>query len=93
MVEGTASKPNKFGVYNAQVRVNSILKNSNGGRTTFFNQKLSPQEVIDTINDAYSNCQLVPGTRNTYIGIAENGMQIQMYLDTERKIKSAFPKE
>ncbi|MCM1172348.1 MAG: EndoU domain-containing protein [Clostridium sp.] len=54
---------------------------------------MSPQQVVDAINEAYSNCELKLGTRNTYQGVAKNGMKIDMFLDENHKIISAFPKE
>ena len=33
------------------------------------------------------------GTRNTYQGVANNGMKIDMFLDQSGKIISAFPEE
>ena len=51
------------------------------------------QNVVDAINEAYSNCELKLGTRNTYQGVANNGMKIDMFLDQSGKIISAFPEE
>ena len=54
---------------------------------------MKPQEVIDAINEAYDNRVFIEGTRNTYIGYAKNGLEIEMYIDAKGKIISAFPKE
>ncbi len=54
---------------------------------------MSPQQVVDAINEAYRNCELKPGTRNTYQGVTNNGMQIDMFLDQNGNIILAFPKE
>lgn len=35
--------------------------------------------MVDAINEAYSNCELKLGTRNTYQGVANNGMKIDMF--------------
>ena len=66
---------------------------SYGGFSTFYSKNLSPQQVVDAINEAYSNCELKLGTRNTYQGVANNGMKIDMFLDQSGKIISAFPEE
>lgn len=50
---------------------------------------MSPQEVIDAINEAYDNRVNTRG--NTYVGESENGLGITMYLDANDKIISAFP--
>ena len=89
----TESSVNNIGVYKAQVEVNGIPKTANGGFSTFYSKNLSPQQVVDAINEAYSNCELKLGTRNTYQGVANNGMKIDMFLDQSGKIISAFPEE
>ena len=53
---------------------------------------MSPQEIVDTINEAYSNKVLAHG--NKYIGKSSNGLEIGMYIRKfDRKIISAFPME
>ena len=93
VIPGTESSNNNFGVYKAKVEVNGIPKTANGGFSTFYSKNLSPQQVVDAINEAYSNCELKLGTRNTYQGVANNGMKIDMFLDQNGKIISAFPEE
>ena len=93
VIPGTESSVNNIGVYKAQVEVNGIPKTANGGFSTFYSKNLSPQQVVDAINEAYSNCELKIGTRNTYQGITKNGMKIDMFLDQSGKIISAFPEE
>jgi hypothetical protein len=50
---------------------------------------MTPQQIIDATNQAYGNRVYVQG--NTYIGVANNGMEIVMYLDASNKIISFFP--
>ena len=96
-IEGTAGKivmgtnlpANELGVYKAQVEVKGIPKISNGGFSTFFPKDMSPQEVVDTINEAYSNRIFEHG--NTYSGITKSGMEIEMFLNKDEKIISSFP--
>ena len=52
---------------------------------------MSPQEVVDAINEAYEARVFDTNSRNIYEGISKNGMKITMYLDSEKKIISAFP--
>ncbi len=80
-------------MYKAQVEVNGTPKTANGGFSSFFPDNMRPQEVVDSINEAYSNCALKPGTRNTYQGVTKSGLQIEMFLNQDGKIISAFPKE
>lgn len=92
IIEGTKSPAlNDAGVYEAKVEVNGILKKANGGKSTFFPDHMSPQEVVDTINEAYETRVFDTNSRNKYEGISKNGMKITMYLDFEKKIISAFP--
>lgn len=53
---------------------------------------MSPQEVVDTINEACSNKVLAYG--NKYIGKSYNELKIGMYIrKSDGKIISAFPME
>jgi len=85
-VAGTASTPNSYGVYSAQV----TGKTANGGMSTFFPKSMTPQQIVDNINEAYTNKVQITG--NTYQGVASSGMTIEMYLDSGGQIISAFPK-
>jgi hypothetical protein len=89
LVPGTETSPNSYGVYEAKVRINGVLKLANGGFSSFFPKSLSPQEVVDSINEAYNGRDFVQG--NMYEGKDSSGMKIYMYLDVEDKIISAFP--
>ena len=92
IIEGTKSPAlNDAGVYKAKVEVNGILKKANRGESTFFPDRMSPQEVVDAINEAYETRIFDTDSRNLYEGISKNGMKIKMYLDSEKKIISAFP--
>ena len=93
IVNGTEVLINDLGVYKAQVEVNGIPKSGNGGYSTFFSKEMSPQDVIDSINEAYNNKVFVVGSKNSYIGISNNGLEIEMYINNNGKIMSAFPKE
>ena len=93
IVNGTEVLINDLGVYKAQVEVNGIPKSGNGGYSTFFPKEMSPQDVIDSINEAYNNKVFVVGSKNSYIGISNNGLEIEMYINNNGKIISAFPKE
>ena len=54
IIEGTKGPTlNDAGVYEAKVEVNGIPKKGNEGYSTFFPDRMSPQEIVDTINEAY----------------------------------------
>lgn len=92
IIEGTKSPAlNDAGVYKAKVEVNGTLKKANRGESTFFPDSMSPQEVVDAINEAYETRVFDTDSRNVYDGISKNGMKITMYLDSEKKIISAYP--
>ena len=86
IVPGTASIPNAQGVYTAQV----VGKTGNRGISTFFPRNMTPQQIVDSINEAYSAKVVITG--NTYVGTTSSGMIIEMYIDSAGKIISAFPK-
>lgn len=89
IISGTEVKLNDLGVYEAKVEVNTILKSGNGGYSTFFPKDMSPQIIIDSINEAYAMKVFKVG--NEYYGYAKNGLKITMYIDKNGKIISAFP--
>ncbi|MGL4762851.1 MAG: EndoU domain-containing protein [Sarcina sp.] len=90
IISNTKTTLNKYDVYKAKVIVNRKYKSDDGGYSTFFPNNHSPQDVINSINEAYSNKHHIDG--NIYIGRANNGMEIEMYLTDDYKIISAFPK-
>ncbi len=89
IVEGTKSEPDSDGIYKAQVEVNGIAKSGNRGYSSFYPEDMSPQEVIDAINEAYEDREHYTG--NVYAGESDGGILIEMYLTDDDKIISAFP--
>jgi uncharacterized protein YllA (UPF0747 family) len=75
---------NKFGVYQANVVVDGVLKNA---KSTFFPKKWTPQQVIDVVNEAFEN--KVVFQNNKYRGTTSTGMEIEMILKNG-KIISAY---
>ncbi len=90
IIPGTESIPNKFGVYNAKVEVNGVPKTANGGLSSFYPKSWNSQDIVDSINEAYSNKTFVRG--NKYIGTLSTGMKIEMFIDSSGKVISAYPK-
>ena len=92
IIEGTKSPAlNNAGFYEAKVEVNGIPKKGNKGYSTFFPDRMSPQEIVDTINEAYSNMEWMDDSR--YLGISRNGIKIEMILNSEGKIITAYPQK
>jgi hypothetical protein len=93
IIPGTESLLDRFGTYKATVEVNGVPKPANGGRSTFFAKDMSPQQIVDSINEAYSSKVFEGG--NSYFGYVQSGqktgMIIKMFVDREGKIISAFP--
>ncbi|MFR8427755.1 MAG: EndoU domain-containing protein [Roseburia inulinivorans] len=89
VIPETESSTNNFGIYKAKVEVNGIPKTANGGFSSFYPKSMSPQEVIGSINEAYRNRAYIRG--NTYSGLTSSGMEIEMFLDKNGKIISAYP--
>ena len=66
-------------------------KDANQGYSTFFPDAMTPQEVIDAINEAYGNRVMLYEKNEVYVGFAANGMEVIMFIGKGGKIISAFP--
>ena len=89
IIEGTKSMPDSNGVYEGKVKVNGIAKSGNKGYSTFYPEDMSPQEVVDAINEAYEAREVLNG--NLYAGITDDGIEIDMALTDDDKIITAYP--
>ena len=78
--------PNKYGVYRAIVEIEGKNKKV---PSTFFPSDWNRVQVTEAIIHAYNNRKVIKN--NLYEGVLSNGMKIQMRLDTENKIKTAYP--
>ena len=52
---------------------------------------MSPQEFVDTINEAYSNKIYQEDSRGVYVGNSKEGINIRMVLTDDGKIITAYP--
>jgi hypothetical protein len=86
IISGTESLPNSQGVYTAMVEVDSTVKR---GISSFFPKDWTPQNIVDAINEAYSNKGFIRGNR--YSGMTSAGIEIEMFLDVNGNIVSAYP--
>ena len=78
--------PNKYGVYEADVFVCGKKR----AKKTFFPDGWTPQQVIDTVEDAFKN-GTYDANNNTKLFTMDSGLKIQVNLDTSGKIVSVFP--
>ena len=83
-----------YGAYKAKIAVDGMIKAANSGYSSFFPDAMTPQEVIDAINEAYNNMSRINSSEsdNAFAGFALNGMEIIIFVDNRGKIISAFPK-
>ncbi|WP_440116660.1 WXG100 family type VII secretion target [Paenibacillus sp. QZ-Y1] len=84
-IVGKVDTPNEFGVYQANVEINGVPK---GPKSTFFPKEWTPQQVIDSVNEAFNN--KVNIKNNKYIGKTSTGMEVELILRND-KIISAYP--
>src|SRR5699024_5328458 len=52
IITGTKTNPDEHGIYVAKVKVDDVPKSSNSGKSSFFPDELSAQDVVDAINEA-----------------------------------------
>ena len=90
IIEGTKSVPDELGIYTGRVEISGIAKTANGGKSTFFPESWTAQDIVDGINEAYNNRIFKSG--NEFYGYTSKGLKIRMYIDVNSdKIISAFP--
>ncbi|EJO5347149.1 minor capsid protein [Clostridium botulinum] len=86
IIESTRSQIDKNGVYEAKVIINGITKLA---KSTFFPTSMTPQQVVNAINEAYLSKKNIKGVK--YSGTTSYGFDINMYLDRNKKITTAYP--
>lgn len=89
IIDGTRSQADENGVFTGKVEVSGIKKN---GFSSFYPESWSPQQVVDAINTAYNDAINDPDNPKGSIWIGYCGdLEIDMYLDSNKKITTAFP--
>lgn len=89
IIEGTRSDVDENGVFTGKVEVSGIKKN---GFSSFYPESWTPQQVVDAINTAYNDAINDPSNPKGSLWIGYCGdLEIDMYLDTNKKITTAFP--
>lgn len=90
IIEGTRSEEDENGVFTGNVEVNGVKKN---GFSSFYPEAWTPQQVVDAINAAYDEAIANPDNPNSKsLWIGHYGdIEIDMYLDSNQKITTAYP--
>ena len=77
------------GVFTGNVEVDGIKKN---GFSSFYPESWTPQQVVDAINTAYDEAVANPDNPKNSLWIGHYGdIEIDMYLDSNQKITTAYP--
>lgn len=89
IIKGTESKKDSHGVFTAKVKVLNVKKN---GFSSFYPESWTPQQVVDAIDEAYRDALDDPANPRGSLWIGYSGdLEINMYLDNNKKITTAFP--
>ena len=89
IIAGTESARDSRGVFTAKVKVSGVKKN---GFSSFYPEDWSPQQVVDAINEAYQDALSDKSNPHGELWIGYSGdLEIDMYLDSGKKITTAYP--
>ena len=89
LIDGTRSDTDENGVFTGKVEVSGIKKN---GFSSFYPESWTPQQIVDAINAAYKDAINDPNNPKGSLWIGYCGdLEIDMYLDSNKKITTAFP--
>ena len=84
IIEGTRSAEDENGVFTGKVEVD--------GFSSFYPEAWTPQQVVDAINTAYDEAIANPDNPKNSLWIGHYGnIEIDMYLDSNQKITTAYP--
>ncbi|MCG0588885.1 EndoU domain-containing protein [Bacillus velezensis] len=86
IIPGTEKKPDKNGVYMAKVEVGSVKKIAD---SSFFPREWNRADVLKAIDKAYHTRKQV--RLNKYRGVTSTGIKIEMYLNSDGTIATAYP--
>ncbi|MFY0782908.1 T7SS effector LXG polymorphic toxin [Peribacillus simplex] len=86
IVPGTEKKPDKNGVYMAKVEIDGVKKIAD---SSFFPKEWNRAEVLKAINEAYQSKEQIAS--NKYRGITSSGIKVEMYLNKDGSIATAYP--
>ena len=89
IIDGTKSDLDRHSVFTAKVKVSGVKKD---GFSSFFPSDWTPQQVVDTINQAYDDALSDTSNpqNNLWIGFVGD-LEIDLYLNDQKKIVTAYP--
>ena len=88
IIDGTRSKPDKNGIYTANVEVSGHRKDA---ISSFYPDSWSPQDVVNAIVEARADALKTGKMRGSYHVGYSNGIRIELYLDSKNKVVTAYP--
>ncbi len=88
IIEGTRSEPDANGVYTANVKVDGHKKDN---YSSFYPDSWSPQQIVDAINQAREEALRTGEKDGSYYVGHGGGLRIDLYLDSSKKVVTAFP--
>ncbi|MGG1244292.1 T7SS effector LXG polymorphic toxin [Bacillus cabrialesii] len=86
IIQGTEKKPDKNGVYMAKVEVDGVKKIAD---SSFFPKEWNRADVLKAIDEAYQTKKQIGS--NKFRGISASGIKIEMYLNKDGTIATAYP--
>ncbi|MCY8208348.1 T7SS effector LXG polymorphic toxin [Bacillus subtilis] len=86
IIPGTEEVPDINGVYRAKVEVKGVKKVA---KSSFFPKEWDRVKVYNTISEAYKNKKQIRD--NKYIGKTSSGIDVEMYLNKDGSIATAYP--
>ncbi|MBY8912871.1 EndoU domain-containing protein [Bacillus sp. YC2] len=86
IIQGTEKKPDKNGVYMAKVEVDGVKKIAD---SSFFPREWNRSDVLKAIDEAYQTKKQIGS--NKFRGISASGIKIEMYLNKDGTIATAYP--
>ncbi|WP_412094180.1 EndoU domain-containing protein [Bacillus atrophaeus] len=86
IIQGTEKTPDKNGVYMAKVEVDGVKKIAD---SSFFPREWNRADVLKAIDEAYQTKKQIGS--NKFRGISASGIKIEMYLNKDGTIATAYP--
>ncbi|PLR92379.1 T7SS effector LXG polymorphic toxin [Bacillus halotolerans] len=86
IIPGTEKKPDTNGVYMAKVEVDGVKKIAD---SSFFPKEWNRADVLKAIDEAYQTKKQIGS--NKFRGISASGIKIEMYLNKDGTIATAYP--
>ncbi|QHA37874.1 hypothetical protein D5E69_20250 [Rossellomorea marisflavi] len=86
IIQGSESIPDKNGIYRAKVDIDGVEKVA---KSTFFPKEWNRVDVLKAIDEAFDNKKQVGP--NKFKGVTSSGIKIEMYLNKDGSIATAYP--